>query len=213
VPTRLSPSANQSGEETRAKIIAATLITLREDGIVGTTARAIARRGGFNQALIFYHFGGVTGLLVAAATAEGVTRSQRYAPRLESVTTLRELVAVARELHDEQAAEGTLTQLLAGAASSSELREGLMAAFRPWMGLVEDAVARVLHATPYADLFNAKDLAFAIASLFLGVELLNTLDPEPTAGPSLFATFEQMATLVEAILNAVPPPAPATRSR
>jgi AcrR family transcriptional regulator len=218
--TRLSTQANQTGEETRAKIINATLETLRDEGIVGTTARAIARKGDFNQALIFYHFGGVTGLLVAAACTEGEQRSARYAERLENITSLHELVGVARELHNEEQAEGTLAQLLAGASSSPELREGLMGAFEPWMRLIEDAVERVLSATPYGEAFNSKDLSFAITSLFLGIELMQTLNPESNQTSSLFRTFEQLAIVIEAMLQAVTPattptpaPAPAKKAK
>ena len=210
MPTRLSTQASQSGEETRAKIIAATLQTLRDEGIVGATARAIARTGGFNQALIFYHFGGVTGLLVAAAVSEGQARAERYAPRLESVTTLAELVAVARDLHEAEVSQGgqnVLTQLLAGAASSPELRAGLMNVFQPWMDLVEQSVDRVLGTTPYANVVKTEDLSFAITSLFLGIELMNTLDPDKESALSLFNTFETLATVIEALLR-VPAPEP-----
>jgi AcrR family transcriptional regulator len=218
MPTRLSTQASASGEETRAKIIAATLKTLRDEGIVGATARAIARTGGFNQALIFYHFGGVTGLLVAAAVSEGEARAARYAPRLENVSTLAELVAVARDLHEaesEQGGQNVLTQLLAGAASSPELRKGLMSAFQPWMNLVEQSVDRVLGTTPYANVVKTEDLSFAITSLFLGIELMNTLDPEKESALSLFNTFETLATVIEALLRVptAPPEKPSLKKR
>jgi AcrR family transcriptional regulator len=204
VASRLSPTTRQTGAETKGKIIAAALDTLREEGIVGATARAIARRGEFNQALIFYHFGSVTDLLVAAAVNEGEQRAARYQPRLESVSTLAELVAVARELHDDEVCEGglnVLTQLVAGSASSPELRAGLMSAFQPWMHLVQDAVARVLAPTPYANLVRTDDLAFAIASLFLGIELMHTLEPDAGHATALFDTFGALATVVEALLQ------------
>jgi len=202
--TRLSASARTTGKETRARIIAAALETLREEGIVGATARAIARRGEFNQALIFYHFGGVTDLLVATAVHAGEQRAQLYQPRLESVATLSELVTVARELHDAELEQGglnVLTQLLAGAASSAELRAGLMTSFQPWMHLVEETVARVLAPTPYASLVRTSDLAFAIASLFLGIELMHTLEPDTDQAAAAFETFGALATVVEALLQ------------
>jgi len=202
VPTRLSNPARQGGEETRQRILAATLQTLREDGIVGATARAIARKGEFNQALIFYHFGGVTELLVAAAMWEGEQRAAHYAPQLEAVDSLAALVAVAHTLHDEEVVDGghnVLTQLLAGAASSPELRRGLMASFLPWTRLVEEAVERVLARTPYAGIVRAEDLAYAITSLFLGVELMETLDPDK--GTELFGTFAALANVLEVMLG------------
>lgn len=55
-----------TGEATRQRIVDATLETLRNEGFAGATSRAIARAGDFNQALIFYHFGTLDGLLLAA---------------------------------------------------------------------------------------------------------------------------------------------------
>ena len=47
---------------TKQRIMDAALETLRTNGIVGTSARAIAATGGFNQALIFYQYGSVNPL-------------------------------------------------------------------------------------------------------------------------------------------------------
>jgi AcrR family transcriptional regulator len=204
VASRLSTPARQNRDDTRARIINATLQTVRDEGIVGATARAIARKGEFNQALIFYHFGGVTELLVAAAVWEGEQRAARYAPKLEAVDSLRELVAVARELHEDESRNGgqnVLTQLLAGAASSPELRQGLVESFKPWTKLVEDAVGRVLAKTPFAGVVRAEDLAYAITSLFLGLELQHALDPDASPADALFGTFDALAGLVEAMLT------------
>ena len=154
---------------------------MREEGIVATSARAIAKRGDFNQALIFYHFGSVTDLLVAAAVEESRERAERYAPRLAEVHTLPELVAVARDLHEQEMAEGglaVLTQLLAGSASSPELRKGILDAFGAWMGHVDAAVARTLEGTAYASLVSTADMSHAISALFFGIELLHNLDPD-----------------------------------
>ena len=64
-------AASAKGSETRDRIIEAALETVRVEGFADTTARAIARHGGFNQALIFDHFGSVDELLTAEA---GVVR-------------------------------------------------------------------------------------------------------------------------------------------
>ncbi len=193
-----------AGEETKAKIIAAALHCLATEGVVGTSARAIARAGDFNQALIFYHFGSVTELLVAAGLSESERRAARYADRLADVTDLPQLVRVARELHEEELAEGSvavLTQMLAAAAHSDELRRALLQGFEPWMQLVEGAVQRVLADTPYASVVPTADLSFAIASLFLGIELMSGLDPERAAEQRLFATIESLANVVGMLLQ------------
>src|SRR5258708_12780511 len=51
---------------TKLQIAEAALDTLKANGFAGSSARAIAHRGGFNQALIFYHFGSVQNALLPA---------------------------------------------------------------------------------------------------------------------------------------------------
>jgi hypothetical protein len=76
-----------------------------------------------------------------------------------------------------------------------------MESFQPWMTLVEDAIDRALAGTPYAGLVKTEDLSFAISSLFLGIELMHTLDPERGSARSLFNSFEALATVIEALLR------------
>lgn len=196
-----------AGDATKARIVAAALACLSEEGIAGVSARAIARRGDFNQALIFYHFGSVDGLLVAASQEESRERAERYTGRLEEVRTLPELVAIAKELHDNEQVAGstsTLVQLIAGAASSAELRAGIYEGFRPWMELVEATVTRVLDDTPLSGVVPAADMSLAITAMFLGLELLDGLDADAARTDSLFVTLRTLGTLVEALLQMIP---------
>ena len=196
-------------DATRTRIVDAALQALRSDGIAGVSARAIARHGGFNQALIFYHFGSVEGLLVAVARRESERRSALYAPALREVSSLPELVAVARRLHDEEFAAGSvaaLTQMLAGAVGSEELARGIWDALEPWTTLVRETIGRLLADTPYGEVLPADDLTAAVTALFLGIELLTSLDPDLAQG-SLFTTMESVARLIDALLlGAAPAP-------
>jgi AcrR family transcriptional regulator len=189
--------------DTRTRILDAALAALRADGIAGVSARSIARHGEFNQALIFYHFGSVEGLLVAVARSESERRSALYAEALREVGSLSELVAVARRLHDEEFQAGTvaaLTQMLAGAVGSEDLSRGIREALDPWTSLVGETIARLLGDTPYAELLPAADLTAAVAALFLGIELLTGIDPD-AAGGSLFGTMEAVAAVVDGLLG------------
>lgn len=93
--------------DTKGRIIAAALQTLRTEGIAGASARAIGRTGDFNQALIFYHFDSLNDLLLAAVEELSSRRVERYRARIDHITTLGELVAVAAELHRETRSRDT----------------------------------------------------------------------------------------------------------
>jgi AcrR family transcriptional regulator len=197
-------ASRPQADETRARIVDAALDALRANGIAGISARTIARHGGFNQALIFYHFGSVEGLLVAVARRESERRSALYAPALREVTSLLELVGVARRLHDEEFAGGSvaaLTQMLAGAVGSEELAQGIWDALEPWMALVRETIGRLLaDMGPYGDALSADDLTAAVTALFLGIELLTGLDPNGRER-TLFTTMEAAAAGIDALLR------------
>lgn len=104
-------------EDTRARIVAATLTTLKERGFAGTSTRAIARAGGFGQPLIFYYFDSLDELLIVALE-ESSTERPELAPRV--VALMGPWVELARS-----AVERVLTasgaEGLGGAVSSREL--------------------------------------------------------------------------------------------
>src|SRR5438874_2502405 len=58
-----------TADETKNRIVEAALAVLKRQGYAGASARSIAAEGRFNQALIFYHFGSVRNLLLAADDA------------------------------------------------------------------------------------------------------------------------------------------------
>jgi AcrR family transcriptional regulator len=208
-PVRQSrPTSQATGEETRVKIIDAAIEALNLQGITGASARAIARVGNFNQALIFYHFGSVEGLLVAAARTEGQARAARYAERFAEVRTLSELVTIARAVHEVEQAAGSvnvLTQMLAGAASSPMLRAGVFDAMTPWLELVEQAIERVIGDSGLGPLVPIADIAFAVASLFIGLELMTALDQSGERATSLFDSIEKLSKLFSMLLPGAGP--------
>ncbi len=188
---------------TRARILEATLVTLRRAGVVGTSARAIARTGGFNQALIFYHFGSVQELLVAAVAELSTRRMARYRQRLAPVRSLGELVTVGAACHAEDAdAENlrVLAQMLAGSSASADLTARLKPIFDPWVDLVEEVVEGVLARSGLEGSLPARDLALGVVAMFMGLELLGPLyDTAPTA-ERLFDTAGRAAPTLEGLL-------------
>jgi AcrR family transcriptional regulator len=188
----------REGAATRARMVTAGLETLKEAGYAGASARTIAKRGGFNPALIFYHFGGVDHLLLAALDASSGERLRRYRELLERADVDEQLIADAAALFREDVEGGhvtVVTELIGASLSRPELRREVVARMQPWLELTEAAVARVLERSPLAGAVPAAPPAFAIVSLYLGLNLLSRLEPDLSRAEELFAFAAQLAAL------------------
>ena len=202
--------SSSSGEETKARIVEATLQTLQDEGIVGASARAIARAGDFNQALIFYHFGSVDDAIVAAVGELSRQRLERYRAPLMAVDNLTELIGVARELYENDRASGEITvlaQAFAGASRDDEMGPAMFDYIADWNVLIEEVVQRAIEASPLgnhplASALPRSEIAMGISALFLGIELLGQLDPERADTDKMFTSIAAMAQLAESMLQA-----------
>ncbi|MGH8927731.1 MAG: TetR/AcrR family transcriptional regulator [Acidimicrobiia bacterium] len=189
---------------TKQRIMTAALETVREEGIVGTSARAIAARGGFNQALIFYHFGTVGHLLMEAAADSSARQVDRYRAAASESATLTGLVEIARRLHHDDQRSGSVTvvtQLMAASVSDPEMGKAVLAGFQGWIGLVEEALDRALSGSPLATVIPTRQAAYAIAAVFLGIELMERLDPSQSEAAQVFDAMASLAGLFENLLQ------------
>jgi hypothetical protein len=127
-----------------------------------------------------------------------------HAARLNEVDSLTEMVQVARELHaDDLAADNmtVLTQAFAGAGGNPDLGPKLYAQLEPWSELVVETIDRVLGDVPAAAAIDKRQIAQAISALFLGIELLDDLDPERAGAEALFDTLEGLSRVLELVLQ------------
>jgi AcrR family transcriptional regulator len=195
----MNSNRERPASATRDRIIAATLETLEEDGFAELSARAIAARGGFNQALIFYHFGSLANLLLEAFERRSNEQIETYRAAAADVTSLSDLVEVARGLHADDMETGHVTAVvqLMAAASDPEQRRALLARFEAWIELVREALTRALTDTPFSELVPTREAAYAIASMFLGIELLARLDPDRSEADRVFDMMTTIARLGE----------------
>src|ERR687885_837115 len=99
----------RAGEDTRGRILEATLETLRTVGFAGATSRAIARAAGVNQALLFYHYGSLDALLLAALDRTSEERLERYRAAVAEAETPEELAAVLGRVYAEDRDSGHMT--------------------------------------------------------------------------------------------------------
>src|ERR1700681_1486353 len=86
------PSRSAGSAETRRALVAGAIDALRQEGFSGASARTIAARAGCNQGLVFYHFGSVTNLLLAALDEVSALRLTRYQGVVDEAQTLPGLV-------------------------------------------------------------------------------------------------------------------------
>jgi AcrR family transcriptional regulator len=190
----------QRSADTRATLIEAAIAALREVGFTGASAREIARRAGCNQALIFYHFGSVTELLLAALDEVSDRRLATYRSLVTAAGTLTELVESARAIFEEDLAAGhvtVLTEMITAAHSVDGLGEQVAARLAPWRDLAETAVRRALRGSPVAALAPAREIAHGVVAGFLGLELLANLDQDASAALALFDRARAVAGLID----------------
>lgn len=192
---------------TKAKIIEAALETLKARGFAGTSAREIARVGGFNQALIFYHFGSVQNVLLAGLDLVSERRMRAYGPAFAEAQTISELATLAAEIYREDLQNGYVTvlvEMVAGAVSSPELGRAVATRIEPWLELVENKVRALVAGSLFGPLIPARDLAFAIVALYLGVDMLSHLEQDRARAESLLALGTRLAPLAQTLVPARP---------
>ena len=194
--------ASAQSRSTKSLMIEAALHTLKEEGFAGATARGIATRGGFNQALIFYHYGSVKQLLLAALDATSAARLERYESALAGSASPRELFASARELYAEDLASGhivVLAEMIAGAINDPELRDSIAERVAPWIDFARATISRAVSGTPLQGLLPVHEVAYGVVAFYVGVELLTALDGDRSRADELFAVGERFVPLLEAI--------------
>ena len=153
-----------------------------------------------NQALIFYHFGTV-GELVEAACRQAVEESAEfYHEQFAAVSSLTELLAVGRRLHERERAAGNvamMAQLMSGAQTDPTLASAARYAMARWNEEIEAVVRRVLQDNPLSELTDPAGLARAISAGFIGLELYEGVDAE--GAEQAIAALEQLGSLIDVI--------------
>jgi AcrR family transcriptional regulator len=195
---------------TKARIVEAAVATLKAKGFAGTSAREIANTGGFNQALIFYHFGSVQSALLAALDLVSERRMRAYKPAFERAQTVAELAALAREIYREDLENGYVTvlgEMVAGGVSDRELGRLVVARMQPWVEMVERKVRALIEDSLFESMAPPRDLAFAIIALYLGIDMLSHLDGDHARAESLLDLGARAAALAQALLPSRPPEA------
>lgn len=191
---------DERSADTRRALVDAALEVLRTEGFAGATARTIAGRAGCNQGLVFYHFGSVVNLLLAALDEVSARRRERYEAALESVDKTSELVALAGQIFREDLDSGdaaVLVEMIAGAASTPGLGAAVKERVEPWNDFAVSALQAVLGESPILQVVGAAEVAHAVVALYLGLELLSHLDGDRRPALALFERARNLAPVVD----------------
>jgi AcrR family transcriptional regulator len=192
----------ERSSETRRALVDAAVDVLRHDGFAAATARTIAARAGCNQGLVFYHFGSVVNLMLAALDEVSGQRRARYEEALVGVVRPSELVELAARIFSEDLDTGDATllvEMIAGATSTPGLGAQVKARLEPWTQFAVAALDQTLDGSPVAAVVGPAEIAHAVVALYLGLELLSHLDGDRTRALALFDRARQLATLADLV--------------
>jgi AcrR family transcriptional regulator len=202
-PSRLAGTTTlDRSADTKRVLVEAAVETLKDVGFAGASARAIAERAGSNQGLVFYHFGSVANLLLAALDAVSADRLAQYQAAVTEVGSPGQLVDVAAAIFSQDLDAGYVTvlvEMIAGASSTPGLGAEVAARIGPWFAFAERAIDTTIGSSPLASLIPTGDVAYGVVALYLGLEMLSHLDGDRTRAMALFSHAKNMAGLIEAL--------------
>jgi AcrR family transcriptional regulator len=153
--------------DVRSALVNAAIDALRETGFAGASAREIAGRAGCSQALVFYHFGSVNDLLLAALDEVSARRMSAYRAMLEQARSTAALTQSARAIFIEDLEAGyvrVLVEMITGAQSVPGLGEQVGRRLLPWRDLAREAVQRAFGRSAAARLLPPAEAAHALVA-------------------------------------------------
>jgi AcrR family transcriptional regulator len=186
--------------DVRQALVTAAVEALRDAGFAGASAREIAGRAGCSQGLVFYHFGSVTDLLLAALDEVSTLRMAAYQSVLSEARSVTDLVGSARSIFVADLEAGyvrVLVEMITAAQSVPGLGPQVAERLAPWREFAETAVRQALDRSPAGKLLPPAEAAHAIVAGFLGLEMLASLDGDRDAALALFDRARSLARLLD----------------
>ena len=196
-----------STEETRLALMDACVRLVGRSGIRAATARAVATEAGVNQALVFYHFDGVDGLLREAFDRGTQQMIDDYATRLGRATSFADLHAVGVQMAEAAREDGSaalLAQVIAAAHTDPEQARLLAHSLRLWHQAVADVVRRLLATHGLERDVDVEATTGALAAATIGMITLDALETRPLG--ATLPSVGRLATLADRVLRFVPAP-------
>lgn len=201
VPSKTGAAASAGSEGTRQTLIEAAIDVLKSNGFHGASARRIAERAGCNQGLIFYHFGSVANLLLAALDAVSADRLARYSAAVAEAPSVVALTDVAAAIFEEDLDSGyakVLVELIAGGSAVPGLGPEVAARMETWTAFAESVIAESADPMMLAATAPASEIAYGVVAMYLGLEMLSHLEGDRDKARALFGRARQLMALASA---------------
>jgi AcrR family transcriptional regulator len=188
--------------DSRERLLRGAFEAVRDRGYAGASSRVIAEIAGVNPALVFYYFGTVDDLLVAALAESSESRLDRYREPIVRAASPAQLFETLGRIYREDVASGhvrVVSELVGASVSRPDLAARVTALMEPWLELAEQAVATSLAGTPLEGVAPPRQIAFAAIVFYLGANLLTHLVPDEAEIHGLLRDAARVASLFEAI--------------
>lgn len=206
-PRKRTAGTEKTSEETRRRLLDAADEVLREKGYAGASARTIAAAAGVTSALVFYHFGGVDQLLLAALDRDTAERMAAHRATMAEVRTVEEFAAAAVTIYRTDLERGSLakfSEMIAAAVTNEDLRTEIAERAEPWLDFVAEHWDRITSGTPLAKLLPARDVANAAITFYLGVNLFSVIDADRKRTEDVFALAQRLAPRAKLLTMKLP---------
>ncbi|MGW5330271.1 hypothetical protein [Streptomyces sp. NPDC004014] len=142
----------------------------------------------------------MTSLHLAALDHVAEERRERYQAALDGITDTQGLVRASQEVFAEDLDCGyvaVLSTMVAAAHTTPELGPEIAARIAPWRELATDAVRDTVGRIPLARSTPAEEIGHAVVALYLGLEMLASLDGDQAPALRLFDRAAAIASLLD----------------
>jgi AcrR family transcriptional regulator len=178
-------------ERTRRALIEAALQVIAEEGFVGSSLEAIARRAGVTRGSIYSNFAGRDELMTAAVASQGMRLDREFGGRLPLRANLRRFAETLLDQFPAGARDGSpIIEYQLYAMSQPALRAQLAAAYEAMFAKMTEALA-----AQYEErlVIGAHALALAVQALTMGLVWQFMLTPQEVRREDVLAAFEALA--------------------
>lgn len=196
-----------SSEETKVALMEAAVRLTATVGTKGLTARGIAGEAGVNQALVYYHFEGVDGLVHDAYERATLSMIASYTHDLGSVTTFEELYRVGATMAEAARDDGSaalLSHVVAAAFNDEAMARMLHENMARWHDAVAASIRHILALRGLAGAVDSDALTASLTASTIGMMTMGSVPGQPLGDP--IASVRGLPPLLDRAMKLMPAP-------